>query len=238
MNGGKKFFGEGIPGVDPSELRGAFIVVEGADCSGRSNQIQTLKDHLEQQGHAVADVGLKRSALIAEELEAAKGSNTISPRTLSLFYATDFADQLEHKIIPALKAGYVVLADRYFYTLIARDVVRGATPDWVESLYGIALVPDAVFYLSVTPRNLAIRTFEKYHAFDYWESGMDLHLSLDWYTCFVSYQRKMAVEFKQLSKQFGFRVINGNRSVRSISLELTKEVDMLMERLRQGDSQP
>ena len=121
-------------------------------------------------------VGLKRSTLVSEELDQAQNGNILSHTTLSLFYATDFADQLENIILPALKAGFMVLADRYIYTLMARDLVRGMDESWLKNLYGIALVPDAVFYLNVSPEQLVQRNFAKNYALDYWESGMDLGL--------------------------------------------------------------
>jgi len=225
---GKKFFGEGIPGIDPSGLKGVFIVVEGADCSGRTTQVDLLRSHLERQGHAVADVGLRRSVLVSKELEVAKNAREISPRTLSLFYATDFADQLENKIIPALQAGYIVIADRYFYTLMARDVVRGADEEWLRSVYGIALAPDVVFFLKTNPQVLVERTFAKYGTFTYWESGMDLHISRQWYPCFIGYQRRLNAQFALIGKRHNFIFINGNRSVAAVSRELCRRVDEFM----------
>ena len=127
-------------------------MVEGADGSGRSTQIAMLVEWLEGSGHATVQVGLKRSTLVSEELEQAQEGNILSRTTLSLFYATDFADQLENIILPALKAGFIVLADRYIYTLMARDMVRGMDEAWLKNLYGIALEPDAVFYLNVAAR--------------------------------------------------------------------------------------
>jgi len=224
----KKFYGEGIPGIDPGELKGVFIVVEGADGSGRSTQVALLRSHLEMQGHAVSDVGLKRSVLISQELEVARNTKEISPRTLSLFYATDFADQIENKIIPALQAGYIVIADRYIYTLMARDIVRGANLSWIQSIYGIALIPDAVFFLRTSPQMLVERTFSKYGAFSYWESGMDLHISREWYPCFLGYQKRLAGQFLLLSKRYNFDIINGNRSVQAISKELCAKVDAVL----------
>ena len=117
-------------------------MVEGADGSGRSTQIARLREWLEGCGHATVQVGLKRSTLVSEELEQAQHGNILSHTTLSLFYATDFADQLENIILPSLKAGFMVLADRYIYTLMARDLVRGMEETWLKNLYGIALVPD------------------------------------------------------------------------------------------------
>src|SRR5665647_1083764 len=143
------FYGEGIPGISPQELTGRLIVIEGADGSGRSTQIELLRDYLENLGHATVNVGLRRSTLVSEELKEAKAGNVLGEITRSLFYATDFADQLENRILPALKAGFFVLADRYIYTLMARDMVRGADLSWLQSVYSIALVPDLVLYLSL-----------------------------------------------------------------------------------------
>src|SRR5438045_5665341 len=121
----RSIYGHGIPRVDLEGLAGRLIVVEGADGSGRSTQIAMLVEWLEGGGHATVQVGLKRSTLVSEELERAQEGNILSRTTLSLFYATDFADQLENIILPALTAGFIVLADRYIYTLMARDMVRG-----------------------------------------------------------------------------------------------------------------
>src|SRR5437667_4395551 len=153
----KRFYGHGIPGVDLEKLAGKLIVVEGADGSGRSTQISRLVQWLEGSGHATVQVGLKRSTLVSEELEQAKQGNILSHTTMSLFYATDFADQLENIILPALKAGFMVLADRYIYTLMVRDMVRGIDEDWLRHLYGLALVTDAVFYLKASPEELVQR---------------------------------------------------------------------------------
>ena len=150
-----------FPRVKLEDLAGKLIVVEGADGSGRSTQIARLVDWLETSGHATVQVGLKRSTLVSDELEKAQEGNILSRTTLSLFYATDFADQLENIILPALKAGFIVLADRYIYTLMARDMVRGMDEAWLKNLYGIALEPDAVFYLSVEPQELVQRNLSK-----------------------------------------------------------------------------
>jgi dTMP kinase len=178
-NSPRSFYGDGIPGVNPDELVGKLIVVEGADGSGRSTQIASLVEWLETSGHATVQVGLKRSTLVSEELERAQNGNILSRTTLSLFYATDFADQLENIILPSLKAGFIVIADRYIYTLMARDIVRGMDMAWLRNLYGIALKPDAVFYLAIEPNELVQRNLAKTATLDYWESGMDLGLSRD-----------------------------------------------------------
>jgi dTMP kinase len=224
----KRFFGQGIPNVDPRELTGSLIVIEGADGSGRSTQIDRVRNWLEREGYPTADVGLKRSTLVADELELAMDGNTLTPTTLSLFYATDFADQLENKIIPALRAGFIVLADRYIYTLIARDLVRGGSSDWIRRVYSIALVPDAVFYLSVTPRILAERNLRKRGVLDFWESGMDIKRQGDMYECFVRYQRAMRKEFSTLQEVYGFREIDGNRTPDEIFRDMQSHIAHLL----------
>lgn len=226
---GKQYYGSGLPNVNINELTGKLIVIEGADGSGRSTQMDVITDYLEQRGFAVVNVGLRRSTLVSSELEKAKEGNVLGSQTLSLFYATDFADQLENRIVPALRAGYVVLADRYIYTLMARDRVRGMSEDWLESLYGIAIVPDKVFYLRSSPENLVERNFQKHGTLDYWESGMDLGLSQDLFESFLKYQRKIQLEFRKMQDQYNFKVINGNRSRRAVSKELQQEVLEVLE---------
>src|SRR5438093_1586929 len=218
----KRFYGHGIPGVDLDKLTGKLIAVEGADGSGRSTQIAKLVEWLEGCGHATVQVGLKRSTLVSEELEQAQEGNILSRTTLSLFYATDFADQLENIILPALKAGFIVLSDRYIYTLMARDMVRGMDEAWLKNLYGIALVPDAVFYLNVPPEELVQRNFAKNSVLDYWESGMDLGFSRDMFDSFLQYQTAIGKVFRQLQATYDFTIIEGNRSPEAINHELQK----------------
>src|SRR5260221_3831692 len=132
----RQFYGHGIPKVQLEKLAGRLIVVEGADGSGRSTQIMHLMQWLEGGGHATVQVGLKRSTLVSEELEQAKQGNILSHLTMSLFYATDFADQLENIILPALKAGFILLAGRYIHTLMVRDLVLCLDQAWLHDLYG------------------------------------------------------------------------------------------------------
>ncbi|MGI0019863.1 MAG: dTMP kinase, partial [Nitrososphaera sp.] len=141
-----QFYGHGIPSVQGEEVKGRLIVIEGPDASGRSTQIGLITARLEAEGHAVLSTGLKRSELISEGILEAK-RNFAGRRTLSLFYAADFADQLENKIIPALRAGYIVLADRYIYTMMAREAVRGISRRWSHNLFSFAVTPDLVYYL-------------------------------------------------------------------------------------------
>lgn len=224
----KRFYGHGIPGVDLAKLTGKLIVVEGADGSGRSTQIARLVEWLEASGHATVQVGLKRSTLVAEELDKAQQGNILSRLTLSLFYATDFADQLENIILPALKAGMIVLSDRYIYTLMVRDLVRGMDEAWLRNLYGIALAPDAVFYLSLSPEELVHRNFEKNKALDYWESGMDLGLSRDMFDSFLQYQARVLEQFKRIQSTYGFTIVDANRPIDDITAELRAEIESVM----------
>jgi dTMP kinase len=135
---------------------------------------------------------------------------------------------LENIILPALKAGFIVLADRYIYTLMARDMVRGVDDAWLKNLYGISVVPDAVFYLSVQPQELVQRNLSKNATLDYWESGMDLGFSRDMFDSFVKYQTAMQGAFKKLQKIYGFTIIDGNRPVGSITKDLRKKIRLVL----------
>jgi dTMP kinase len=214
-----------IPGIDMEELGGLLIVVEGPDSSGRSTQIWLLSRWLEQLGFAVEQMGLKRSKLVANELEQAKNGNVMSPRTMALFYATDFYDQLENRILPALRAGSVVLADRYIYTLIARDMVRGAPFEWLEPLYSMAVVPDAVYLLDTSAENILDRTLSSRGQLDYWESGMDLGLARDWYRSFMVYQEAMRGQFEPLMSRFSIDRVDGDRSILEVHEDLKSRID-------------
>ncbi|HSI12447.1 MAG TPA: thymidylate kinase [Chthoniobacter sp.] len=218
------FFGRRLPEVREAKFAGKLFAIEGADGSGRSTQIGMLSQWLEANGYAVRHMGLRRSNLVSEELEEAKQGNVLTHTTMSLFYATDFFDQLVHEIIPALRAGLIVIADRYIYTLMARDLVRGADRAWTRNLYSPALVPDAVFYFRVSAAQLVDRNFQKNSTLDYWESGMDLGLSRDMFSSFVKFQRMLQNEFQKMQKEYGFEVINGNSRVDTIQRELRKKI--------------
>jgi dTMP kinase len=147
---------------------------------------------------------------------------------MSLLYATDFFDQLVHEIVPALRAGYIVLADRYIYTLMARDIVRGADPAWTRNLYSSALVPDAVFYLQVDPQELVLRNFEKNSTLDYWESGMDLGLARDMFESFLAYQGLLQREFARFQKRYGFQILDANRDLSKVQRGLRNRVAAML----------
>jgi dTMP kinase len=220
----KQFFGRRLPELRDTKFSGKLFAIEGADGSGRSTQIAQLSAWLEANGYAVRHIGLRRSNLVGEELENAKQGNVLTHTTLSLFYATDFFDQLVHEMIPALRAGLIVLADRYIYTLMARDIVRGANREWTRNLYSPALLPDAVFYFRVSARQLVERNFQKNATLDYWESGMDLGLSRDMFDSFIKYQRMLQAEFQLMQKEYGFQIINANLRIDGIQRELRKQI--------------
>lgn len=223
-----EYFGSKLPNA-PAETSGRLIVLEGPDNSGRSTQIEMLRNWLEREGHAVEDIGLKRSTLVSKDLDAAMEGNVLGVTTLTLFYATDFIDQVENKIIPALRAGYIVLADRYIYTLIARAKVRGLDQKWIEGIFALAPKPDAVFYLQVDPTTLLERRFQQTPSLDYWESGMDIGLASDMFASFHRYQSLMQQELHRLSEKHDFRVVDGNQAVKAIHRQVRERVASLLD---------
>jgi dTMP kinase len=204
-------YGTQLPGLPEHDLPGKLIVIEGADGSGRTTEVALLREWLEIEGHAVVDTGLRRSTLVAEEIDRAKQGHTLGATTMALLYCVDFADQLENKIIPALSAGSTVLADRYIYTLMARAVVRGASRDWARELYAFALKPDLVVFLEARSEILLHRAIAKYGSLDYWESGMDLSLSRDLFESFFAYQDRLSKEFAWVGAEYGFHRVDANR---------------------------
>jgi dTMP kinase len=225
------YYGDGIKYLHSgTNFSGKLIVIEGPDASGRTSQISIIQPSLEADGHAVVTTGLRRSELIGEGILEAKRNFVLGRRTLSLFYAADFADQLENKIIPALKAGYIVLADRYIFTLMARDAVRKIRRTWSHALYGFALKPELVFYLDVDPNELIHRVFQKNFSLDYYESGADLGLSENMFESFIMYQNVLAREFRRMQKRYGLIPINGNRTIEEINVDLLNRISDFLSR--------
>jgi dTMP kinase len=225
----RKFESHGVnlPNTDPAELTGWLIVVEGTDGVGRTTHIDLLRAHLEREGYAVAETGLTRSDLASAGIRRAKQGNTLGSNAYNLFYATDFADRLERQIVPALRAGFVMLTDRYIYSLIARAIVRGADPDWIKSVYGFSLKPDAVFYLRIEVPELVPRVVAN-GGFDYWESGMDLPMGEDIYESFIHYQQRVIQELDGLSREFGFHTLDATRPMDDIAHDLATRVSALL----------
>jgi len=219
-----KFYGHGIKHLENLAIKGKLIVLEGPDASGRSTQIELITRKLEADGHAVLNTGLRRSELVSRGILEAKRDYNLGRKTLALFYAADFADQFEYKIIPALQAGYVVLSDRYIYTPIARNVVRGLSRTWSHNLYGFAIKPDLVFYLNVDPNILIHRVFQKNSSLDFYESGADLGLSEDMFQSFLIYQKMISREFFLMQRKYGLISIDGNRNATEINKDLQKRI--------------
>ncbi len=215
----RETYGVVLPEMNLADQTGKLIVIEGTDGVGRSTQINLLKPWLEQQGRAVVDTGITRSELAGRGIKQAKEGHTLGRITLSLFYATDFADRLEKEIVPALRAGFVVLTDRYIYSLMARAIVRGIDRSWIQNAYRFALKPDAVFYLRIDPDSLIPRVVFG-RGFDYWEAGMDVHPSEDMYESFRKYQTALLAEFDNLAQEYGFEVIDATADVRSVYAQL------------------
>lgn len=222
-----QFYSEALPGVDVSELQGKLIVVEGPDAVGRTTQINKLRSWLEQRGHAVLDTGMARSALAGKGIQQAKEGHTLGPMTMTLFYTTDFADSLENVIFPALRAGFVVLTDRYIFSIIARAIARGEDRRWIEQVAGFALVPHSVYYLRCDVKNLVSRVVMGKGAFDYWESGMDMRFGRDMYDSFVKYQTRVIRALDRMAAKYDFITIDAGVQPDVIFRRLQKHIQKL-----------
>ncbi|HWO89275.1 MAG TPA: thymidylate kinase [Gemmatimonadales bacterium] len=224
-----RFYGSGLPGCDAGNLPGHLIVIEGADGVGRTTHLELLQGWLESHGFAVASTGLARSALTRKGIIEAKEGHSFDRTTMALFYATDLADRIENEIIPALRSGFIVLADRYIYTTMARCAVRGLDRDWLAGLYGFALVPERVFFLRLDPDDLIRRILRRGSELDYWEAGRDIGLAPDLYTSFRKYQRLMLDEFERMAGSYGFTTIDASRTVEEVQAELRRELAQLLD---------
>jgi dTMP kinase len=213
------------------ELSGRLIVLEGTDGVGRSTQVALLREWLESSGYAVVSSGLKRSDLAGKGIALAQQGHYLGDMTSCLFYATDLTDRLEREIIPALRAGFVVLTDRYIYSIIARALVRGLDQDWVYNVLGFALVPDKVFYLRSDLNHLVPRVLNA-RGFNYWESGMDFLRKRDYYESYAEYQGRLLAQFDAMGSEFDFHLIDARRSVHEVFVELRHNISKLIEGMR------
>jgi dTMP kinase len=200
------------------------VVIEGMDGSGRSTQIALLQEWLESEGFSVVTSGLRRSNLVGRDIDELLAKNAVTRLTLSLMYATDFFDQVEHRILPALRSGAVVLADRFIFTLIARGVVRGINRDYLAGLYAMALRPHLTFWLNVRPETAFAREFKKAQAISYWEAGRDMSLSHDLYWSFIRYQTMIKREFEVMAKKNSFIELDGEASVPAVNKQLRLKI--------------
>jgi dTMP kinase len=223
-----RYYGRQIPYLPMEEYPGKLIAIESTDGAGRSTQIQLLREWLEVKGYGVVETGWTRSPLMQPTIELAKSSNTLNKLTFVLLYATDFADRLEKEIIPALKAGFVVLSDRYIFTALARAGVRGVDRSWLRSLYGFAIAPHLVFYLNIDVKTLIGRVLEA-RGMDFWESGMDLKTGDDIYDSFRTYQSKLLREYSSMADEFHFRVIDARMPIEIIQEDLRRQVAAFLE---------
>ncbi len=234
MPKGTKFFGEGLPYLKSNGLKGKLIAIEGTDGVGRSTQIDLLQEWLEVQGYGVVVTGWTRSNLMSRTIEMAKNGNMLDRMTFSLLYATDFADRLENQILPALRSGFIVLADRYIYTAFARDSARIPDMHWIKDVFGFAPIPDLVCYLRIDVENLIPRVIES-GGMNYWESGMDLHLSDNIFDSFKKYQKVLIEAYDRMAEEYKFEVVDARRSVQEIQMDLRTRIEKVIKKSNPGN---
>ncbi len=207
---------------------GKLLVVEGVDGSGKSTQLDLLRNWLESLGHHVIFTEWNSSKLISKTIKQAKRSNSLIPVTFSILHATDFADRLENVIIPALKAGLIVLADRYCFTAFARDVARGVDKDWVRNLYGFAIRPDGSFYFQV-PVEVSLERIANSRLPGYYESGMDLGISSDPRESYQIFQSMIINEYDTMANEYSFHIMPATRPIHDQQLLFRETVSQLID---------
>ena len=224
-----------MPLLAPNRHRGKLIVVEGIDGSGKSTQMSLLSRWLRSQGYAVAFSEWNSSPLVRQTTRRGKRKEMFTPTTFSLIHATDFADRLESYILPLVKAGAIVCADRYAYTAFARDVARGVSPRWVRNLYRFAIEPNLSFYFKV-PLDVALgRILGGRDALKYYEAGMDLGLARDVEESFRIFQGRILDEYDAMAEEMGFHVIDATLSIERQQKRMREIVmEQLGESLKNG----
>lgn len=206
-----------------------MIVVEGIDGSGKSTQIDLLTKWLAKQGKPVYFSEWNSSELVKSTTRLGKQEKMLTPTSFSLLQATDFAHRWENNILPMLKAGAIVLADRYAFTAFARDVARGVDPAWVRNLYSFAIMPDLVMYFHV-PLNVAVdRILSSRAKIKYYEAGMDLGLSDNKVTSFRLFQQRVINQYDKMADEFGFVIVNGALSVEKQQKQVRDAVKKVLE---------
>jgi len=202
---------------------GRLIAVEGLDGSGKSTQIYLLKRWLEVQGLKVFFSEWNSSDLVKAATSKGKKRELLTPATFSLIHATDFADRYERQLVPLLRAGYLVLCDRYIYTAYARDVVRGCQPEWVRGIYSFAALPDLTFFFKADLEVSLQRILDGRPQLKYFEAGMDLRLSADPYESFRLFQGRILEQYLSMAGEFNFVTIDANGPIeaqQSVAREL------------------
>ena len=215
--------------VDDSKIPGRLMVVEGLDGSGKSTQIYLVKRWLEAQNVKVFFTEWNSSVLVKGATKKGKKRNLLTPTTFSLIHCTDFADRYERQILPLLRAGFIVLADRYMYTAFARDVVRGCDRAWVQRLYGFARKPDIAFFFNLPLETALGRILEGRPTLKYHEAGMDLGLSQDPYESFRLFQGKILQEYRRMLEEFDFEIIDATESVESQQMRVRQIIEERMD---------
>lgn len=205
---------------------GKLVVVEGVDGSGKSTQLNLLRNWLEDRGQNVVFTEWNSSKLISKTIKEAKRSNSLIPVTFSLLHATDFADRLENIIKPALKAGLTVLADRYCFTAFARDVARGVDRDWVRNLYDFSIRPDAGFYFQV-PIEVSLERIATSRLPGFYESGMDIGLSSDPVRSFQIFQSRVIGEYDFMVQEFGLNTMPATEPIHEQQVIFRQKVAQL-----------
>src|SRR3954462_15842479 len=208
-----------MPYLPDEGCSGRLIVIEGTDGSGRSTQAFMLRQWLEVQGYAVMETGWTRSKLIGQAITDAKMGHSLHQLTYCLMYATDLADRLEYQILPALRSGFIVLADRYIYTAIARGIARGADKEWLHDLYGFAIQPDLTFYLKIGVKELVPCVLAA-GKMNYWEAGMDINYGDDLFDSFVAYQSELIEQFNVMAEEYNSVTLETRHDPNSIQKEL------------------
>ncbi len=212
----------------PRHYSGKLIAVEGLDGSGKSTQIYLVKRWLELEGYRVFFTEWNSSVLVKKSTTKGKKRQLLTPTTFSLIHATDFADRYERQILPLLRAGYIVLCDRYIYTALARDAVRGVDREWVETIYSFAVHPDITFYFRVALEVSLNRILEGRPALKYHEAGLDMGWSTDPYESFRIFQGKVFAEYEAMREKFGFTMVDASEE---IQVQQAKVRQMIRERI-------
>ena len=210
-------------------LPGRLFVVEGIDGSGKSTQLSLLHKWLESKGYGVVFSEWNSSPLVKDTTKLGKKKKLLTPATFSLIHATDFADRTERSILPLLKAGAIVLCDRYAYTAFARDVARGMDREWVRDLYGFAVKPTVAFYFRVPLETAIGRLVDARDGFKYYEAGLDLGLSDDAEDSFRMFQGRIIEEYEKMIPEFGLTVINATLPVEAQQAQVRQIVQTHLE---------
>ena len=208
-------------------LKGTLVCVEGIDGSGKSTQLTLLRDWLKSTGQDVIFTEWNSSELISQTTKLAKKKNLLSARTFSLLHAVDFADRFKQVIAPALKAGFIVLADRYAYTAFARDVARGVDPNWVRKVYNFAIKPDLAIYFDIDPQSSMERIWFK-RTPKLYEAGMDLKISNDPYESYLIFQGRVISEYQKMVDEFGLVKLDAKDSIHTKQIEIRRRLKEIL----------